>query len=127
VGLVLSDPITIDDFVKVDIRLGTVTRAEAFLEARTPAIKLWIGFGPDLGEKQSSAQLTEHYTPESLIGRRVLAVVNLPARRVAGFKSEVLVLGLSDAGGGIVLIEPGTDDPHAERPAASIPDGARLH
>jgi tRNA-binding protein len=109
--------ITLDDFLKVDIRVGRVTRAEPYPEARKPAIKLWIDFGPELGEKRSSAQISVHYTPEALIGRQVLAVVNFPPRQIGKFVSEVLVLGLSDAEGAIVLIGPDSD----------VPTGGRLH
>ena len=97
--------ISYDDFEKVDIRVGRITRAEPFPEARRPAYKLWVDFG-DLGEKRSSAQITAHYTPESLIGRQVLAVVNFPARQIGKVLSEVLVLGLPDAEGQVVLISP---------------------
>ncbi len=109
--------ISYDDFLAVDIRVGTVTRAEPFPEARKPAIKLWIDFGPELGEKKSSAQITAHYTPEALVGRQVMAVVNFPPRQIGPMRSEVLVLGLSDANGDIVLIGP--DQP--------IPNGERMH
>ena len=98
--------ITYDDFAKLDIRVGTITRAEPFPEARKPALKLWVDFGGDLGEKRSSAQITRHYTPETLIGRQVLAVVNFPARQIGKVLSEVLVLGVPDAAGEVVLIGP---------------------
>jgi tRNA-binding protein len=99
--------ISYDDFAKVDIRVGVVTRAEPFPEARKPAIKLWVDFGGDIGEKRSSAQLTRHYTPEALVGRQVLAVVNFPPRQIGKVLSEVLVLGVPDADGEVVLIGPG--------------------
>jgi tRNA-binding protein len=98
--------ITYDDFQKVDIRVGRITRAEPYPEARKPALKLWVDFGGDLGEKRSSAQITRHYTPEALIGRQVLAVVNFPPRQIGKVLSEVLVLGLPDADGEVVLIGP---------------------
>lgn len=107
----ITPEITYDSFAKVDIRVGRITRAEPFPEARKPAYKLWVDFGPDLGEKRSSAQITVHYTPESLIGRQVLAVVNFPPRQIGKVLSEVLVLGLPDVEGEVVLISPGQDVP----------------
>ncbi|MBD3765209.1 MAG: tRNA-binding protein [Rhodobacterales bacterium] len=103
--------IAYDDFARVDIRVGRITRAEPFPEARKPALKLWVDFGPDLGEKRSSAQITRHYTPEALVGRQVLAVVNFPPRQIGKVLSEVLVLGLPDAEGQVVLIRPDQDVP----------------
>ncbi|WP_135504645.1 tRNA-binding protein [Roseovarius aestuariivivens] len=111
----MTDQIGIDDFLKVDIRVGKVLRAEPFPEARKPAIKLWIDFGPELGEKKTSAQITKHYTPEDLPGRHVIAVTNFPARQIGPFMSEVLVLGLSDENGDIVLLVPDKDVPLGER------------
>lgn len=108
--------IAFDDFLKVDIRAGTIVRAEPFPEARKPAIKLWVDFGPELGEKKSSAQITRHYTPEALVGRQVMAVVNFPPRQIGPVMSEVLVLGAPDADGEVVLLAP--DLP--------VPDGARM-
>lgn len=95
----MSDPITFDDFLRVDIRAGTITRAEPFPEARKPALKLWIDFGPEIGEKKTSAQITDHYTPDALTGRQVMAVVNFPPRQIGPFMSEVLTLGCSDPAG----------------------------
>jgi tRNA-binding protein len=104
------------DFEKVDIRVGTVVDAQSFPEARKPAIKLWVDFGGEIGVRQSSAQLTVHYVPDRLIGRQVLAVVNFPPRRVAGFESQILVLGLPDENGAVVLLKP---DLH-------VPDGGKM-
>jgi len=99
--------ITFDDFAKVDVRVGVITRAEEFPEARKPAYKLWVDFGPELGVKKSSAQITAHYTLDGLIGRQVMAVVNFPPRQIGKVMSEVLVLGVPDETGEVVLIAPG--------------------
>lgn len=99
------------DFEKVQMRVGRVERAEAFPEAHKPAIKLWIDFGPELGIRKSSAQLTAHYTPETLVGRRVIAVTNFPPRQIGPVMSEVLVLGVPDANGAVVLLQPDQDVP----------------
>lgn len=109
-------PITIEDFAKVDIRLGTIRAAEPFPEARKPALKLLVDFGPDLGVKTSSAQVTANYTPEQLVGRRVAAVVNFPPRQIGPMRSEVLCLGFPDAAGEVVLLTVDRD----------APDGGRL-
>ena len=109
--------ITFDDFLKVDIRVGTIIDVQPFEKAKKPAWKLWVDFGPALGVKKSSAQITVHYKPEDLLGRQVIAVVNFPPRQIADFMSEILVLGLSDEDGAIVLLGP-------ER---SVPDGGRMH
>lgn len=109
--------ITFDDFLKVDVRVGTVLRAEPFPEARKPAIKLWIDFGDGIGEKKTSAQITAHYQPETLVGRQVMAVVNFPPRQIGKFMSEVLVLGMPDENGEVVLVGPDHN----------VPVGGRLH
>ena len=103
--------IVFDDFMKVDIRVGLVTRAEPYPEARVPAIKLWVDFGGELGEKKSSAQLTVNYTPEALIGTSVMAVVNFPPRQIGKVMSEVLVLGVPDDVGEVILMRPDIDVP----------------
>lgn len=103
--------ISYDDFQKVDIRVGVITRAEPYPEARKPAIKLWVDFGDGIGEKRSSAQITRHYTPEGLIGRKVMAVVNFPPRQIGKVMSEVLVLGVPDAEGEVVLLTPDLEVP----------------
>ena len=109
--------ITFDDFLKVDIRVGRIVRAEPFAQARKPAYKLWIDFGPEIGERKSSAQITAHYNPDGLIGKQVLAVVNFPPRQIGPVRSEVLVLGLPDENGEVVLIGPAQD----------VPLGGRMH
>jgi len=103
--------ITFDDFMKVDIRVGRVLRAEPYPEARKPAIKVWVDFGEEIGEKRSSAQISVHYTPEDLVGRMVMGVVNFPPRQIGKFMSEVLILGFEDESGAIVLAQPERDAP----------------
>jgi tRNA-binding protein len=110
------DQIAIADFDRVDIRVGTVVDASPFPEAKKPAIKLWVDFGAPLGVRQSSAQLTVHYTPDRLIGRQVIAVVNFPPRLIAGFESQILVLGVPDENGAVVLL----------RPDIKVPDGGKM-
>ncbi|MFY9293563.1 MAG: tRNA-binding protein [Methylorubrum rhodinum] len=111
-----SQKIDFDAFLAVDIRIGTVVAAEPFPEARKPALKLVIDFGPVIGRKRSSAQITEHYAPDALVGRQVAAVVNFPPRQIGRFLSEVLTLGFADEAGAVVLFRP-------DRP---VPDGSRL-
>ena len=103
--------ITFEDFLAVDIRVGQITQAEPYPEARKPAIKVWVDFGPGLGLRKSSAQITKHYTPEGLVGRRVMAVVNFPPRQIGKFMSEIHVLGVPDADGEVVLLAPDQDVP----------------
>ncbi|MDV7271391.1 tRNA-binding protein [Thioclava sp. A2] len=103
--------ISFDDFLKVDIRVGQVVQAEPFPEARKPAIKLWVDYGPEIGVKKSSAQITVHYAPEDLVGRRVMGVVNFPPRQIGPFMSEALVLGVPDEAGEVVLLVPDKDVP----------------
>jgi tRNA-binding protein len=103
--------ISYDDFQRVDIRVGRIVRAEPFPEARKPAIKLWVDFGDELGVKRSSAQITRHYAVEGLVGRQVIAVVNFPPRQIGKVLSEVLVLGVPDADGEVVLMAPDQDVP----------------
>ncbi|QNT70249.1 tRNA-binding protein [Defluviicoccus vanus] len=109
--------ISYDEFSRIDIRVGTIRRAEVNAAARKPALKLWIDFGSEIGERRSSAQITRHYRPEDLIGRQVLGVVNFPPRQIGPVISEVLVLGVPDAAGEVVLVTP--DHP--------VPDGGRLY
>ncbi len=108
--------ITFDDFLKVDVRVGTIVAAEPFPEARKPAYKLTIDFGATIGTKRSSAQITEHYTCEELVGRQIAAVVNFPPRQIGKFMSQVLTLGLPDAEGRVVLVAP----------SVTVPNGGRL-
>src|SRR6056300_2014086 len=112
----MSETISWDDFQKVEIKIGTVVRAEEFPEARKPAYKVWVDFGGDLGVKKSSAQITVHYKPEDLIGRQIVAVVNFPPMQIGPIKSEFLLTGFYDEDGGVVIAQP-------ERP---VPNGARL-
>lgn len=113
----LAVTISFDDFLKVDIRVGTILRAEPFPEARKPALKLWIDFGEEVGKKKTSAQITKHYDLAGLPGRQVAAVVNFPPRQIGKFMSEVLVLGFPDDAGEVVLIGP----------SAAVPNGGRLY
>jgi tRNA-binding protein len=109
--------IDFDDFLKVDIRVGTVVNAEPYPEARKPSIKMEIDFGPEIGVKKSSAQITVHYTSEGLVGKQVIAVLNFPPRQIGKLMSEVLVLGMPDADGAVVLLSPDL----------AVPEGGRIH
>lgn len=113
----VAPEIAFDDFLKVDIRVGTIVRAEEFPEARKPAYKLWIDFGPEIGEKKSSAQITAHYKLDDLVGRQVAAVVNFPPRQIGPLMSEVLTLGFPDENGEVVMFAPDL----------KIPNGGRLY
>jgi len=113
----LTAPASFDDFMKIDIRCGTIIEAVPFPEARKPAFKLAIDFGPELGTRKSSAQITERYSPDRLVGKKVMAVVNFPPRQIGPFMSEVLTLGVANAEGEVVLVAPDGD----------APDGSRLH
>jgi tRNA-binding protein len=113
----VSDQISFDDFLKVDVRVGKVVEAEEFPEARKPAYKMKIDFGPDIGIKKTSAQITRHYTPEALVGKLVMAVVNFPPRQIGPVMSEVLTLGVPDDDGEVVLLTPDKD----------VPIGGRLY
>ena len=109
------DEITFNEFLKVDIRVGSILKAETFPEARKPAYKLWIDFGPSIGTKKTSAQITDNYTLAELIGRQVLAVVNFPPRQIGPFMSEVLTLGVTDNKGAVTLLGPDKQIPNGER------------
>ncbi|MFJ5488719.1 tRNA-binding protein [Hansschlegelia beijingensis] len=115
-GASVAPQIGFDDFLRVDIRVGTVIEAEPYPEARKPAIKLRIDFGPQIGVKRSSAQITKHYAPEALVGKQVVAVVNFPPRQIGKFMSEVLTLGVPDERGEVVLLSP----------TVAVPDGGRM-
>ncbi len=112
-----TDRISFDDFLKVDVRVGTVVSAEPFPQARKPALKLVIDFGPEIGTRKSSAQIVANHDPATLVGTQVLAVVNFPPRQIGPFMSQVLTLGLPDADGQVMLIRP-------DRP---VPNGGRLY
>ena len=109
--------ITYDEFLRVDIRVGTIIRAEPFPEARNPALKLWVDFGPKIGEKKTSAQIVSHYSPNTVVGKQVAAVVNFPPKQIGKFMSEVLVVGFPDKNGEVILVEPGQ----------KVPNGGRLY
>jgi tRNA-binding protein len=112
----MTDQIAFSDFLRVDIRAGTILSAETFPEARKPALKLTIDFGPEIGIKKSSAQITKYYAPETLVGKQVVAVVNFPSRQIGPFMSEVLTLGVPDENGEVVLLQP----------SLAVPNGGRM-
>lgn len=112
----MTDTATLQDFDRIDIRVGTITDAQPFPEARKPALKLWIDFGGEIGVKRSSAQIARHYRPDELVGRQVCAVVNFAPRQIGPFRSEVLTLGMPDPEGAVVLV----------RPDRAVPNGGRL-
>lgn len=109
--------ISFDDFLKVDIRVGTIVRAEPYPEARRPAYKLWVDFGSEIGERKTSAQITKHYEIDALVGRQVAAVVNFPPKQIGKFMSEILVLGFPDGDDEVVMIQP----------SKPVPNGGRLY
>jgi tRNA-binding protein len=109
--------INFSDFLKVDVRVGTIARAEAFPEARRPAYKLWVDFGPEIGERKTSAQITRNYSLDELPGRQVVAVVNFPPKQIGKFMSDILVLGVPDSEGEVMLLQP----------TAGVPNGGRLY
>lgn len=109
--------ISFDDFLKVDIRVGTIVRAEPYPEARRPAFKLWVDFGSEIGERKTSAQITKHYEIDELVGRQVAAVINFPPKQIGKFMSEILVLGFPDGDDEVVMIQP----------SKSVPNGGRLY
>jgi tRNA-binding protein len=113
----VTGEITFDDFLKVDVRVGTIIRAEPFPEARVPAFKLWVDFGPEIGERKTSAQITKNYAMDELIGRQVAAVVNFPPKQIGTFMSEILVLGFPDTAGEVTLVQP----------SGAVPNGGRLY
>ena len=108
--------LTFEEFLKVDIRVGTVQKSELYAQSRQPALKLWIYFGPEIGLKKTSAQITKHYTQENVVGRQVAAVVNFPSKQIGSFMSEVLVLGFPDMQNEAILLQP----------SITVPDGGRL-
>lgn len=111
----MSTELSFDEFLRIDIRVGTITRAEPYPEARVPAIKLWVDFGPEIGERKSSAQITKHYDVETLPGRQIMGVVNFPPKQIGKFMSECLVLGAPDENGEVVMLRPDHDLPNGGR------------